>query len=183
MTATIGWLGLAWLGWMSAQGVNAQRVIDDIKPITLTATIEKIDAATRTVTMKGSRGQTVEVTAPPDMQGFNTLKIGDVVSATYYEALAVQIRRPGEPAPPADPIVTTQRKEQTPGSEMRRQQTFTVSIEAIDLPANSVRVKGPRGNVLDIIARDPKQLQTLKVGDKVDVTYYESLLVQVKKGK
>jgi Cu/Ag efflux protein CusF len=27
--------------------------------------------------------------------------------------------------------------------------------------------------------RDQKQLQNLKVGDKVDVTYYESLLVKV----
>lgn len=183
MATTIGLLGMAWLGLLSAQGVNAQKVIDEIKPITLTATIEKIDAATRTVTMKGTRGQIVEVTAPEDMQGFSTLKIGDVVTATYYEAVAAQIRRPGEPAPPTDPIVTTQRKERTPGSERRRQQTFTVTIEAVDPKTSTVRVKGPQGTVLNVIAADPKQLQNLKPGDLVDLTYYESLLVTVKRGK
>jgi hypothetical protein len=54
-----------------------------------------------------------------------------------------------------------------------------VSIEAIDMKAPSVRVKGPEGRVLTLAVRDPTRLQSLKVGDTVDVTYYESLLVKV----
>jgi hypothetical protein len=183
MASTIGWLGVMWLGLLSVQDGYRQRVIDDIKPVTLTATIEKVDPATRTVTMKGEKGHVIEVTAPESMPEFKTLKVGEVVTATYYAAVAVQIRRPGEPAPPTDPVVTTQRKERIPGSESRRQQTFTVTVEAIDVPAATVRVKGPRGNLVDIIAADPNQLKTLKVSDKIDVTYYESLLVQVKRAK
>jgi Cu/Ag efflux protein CusF len=184
MIATIGLIGLLWLDGAPAQGVNAQRILDGSEPITLTATIEKIDAATRTVTMKSTKGQTVEIAVPDDMQGFETMKVGDIVTATYYEAIAVQIRRPGDPAPPADPMVTTQRRERTPGSERRRQQTVTVTVQSIDTAAGSVTVKGgPRDRVLTVIAADPKQLKTLKTGDLIDVTYYESLLVQVKKGK
>ena len=58
-----------------------------------------------------------------------------------------------------------------------------MNVTAIDRAANSVTVKGPQGNVVTIVAADPKQLQALKVGDLVDVTYYESLLVQVKRSK
>jgi hypothetical protein len=179
MTATIGLLGLLSVGLLQVQG-TPPRAID--KPVTLTATIEKIDAKTRTVTLKGKQGN-LEVAVAEDMQGFNTLKVGDVVTATYYEALALQIRRPGDPPASTTPIVTSQRKEGSPNSERRRQQTFTVSIEAIDLTAETVRVKGPAGRVLTVVAADPKQLQRLKVGDQVDVTYYETLLVEVKKAK
>ena len=43
----------------------------------------------------------------------------------------------------------------------------------------SVTVKGPQGRVVALAVNDAKQLQNLKVGDTVDVTYYESLLVKV----
>ena len=143
---------------------------------TLTATIEAIDKTNHTVTLKGPINR-VEVKAPDEMEGFNSLRVGDQVVATYYEAVAVSIRKPGETAP-AD-VMTTERKDRTPGSTTRRQQTFTVTIEAIDVKTPSVTVKGPKGNVLAFAVRDPKRLQTLKVGDTVDVTYYESLLIKV----
>ena len=144
---------------------------------TLTATIEAIDKTNRTVTLKGPIN-TVVVKAPDEMEGFNSLRVGDQVVATYYEALAVNNRKPGEPAPSAE-VTTTERKDRTPGSTTRRQQTFTVTIEAIDVKTPSIRVKGPKGNVASFAVRDPKRLQTLKVGDTVDVTYYESLLIKV----
>jgi hypothetical protein len=159
--------------------VVAQQPAHESKPVTLTATIEAIDKANRVVTVKGPKGNSIAVKAPDQMEGFDSLKVGDEVSATYFEAVAVQVRKPGEPAPSADPTTTVRRKDRTPGSETRREQTFTVSIEAIDMKAPSVRVKGPEGRVLTLAVRDPTRLQSLKVGDTVDVTYYDSLLVKV----
>jgi hypothetical protein len=43
----------------------------------------------------------------------------------------------------------------------------------------SVRVKGPLGRSLTLAVSDPKQLESLKAGDTVDLTYYESLLVKI----
>jgi hypothetical protein len=73
----------------------------------------------------------------------------------------------------------TQRKEGTPGSETRREQTFAVTVTAIDPKVPSITVKGPKGRVETMMVRDPTQLQGVKVGDTIDVTYYESLLVKV----
>jgi hypothetical protein len=147
-------------------------------PVTVTATIEAIDKATRTVTLKGARGS-VDVKVPDQMEGFNTLKVGDQVSATYFEALAVNVRRQGDPSVSSQPGTVTQRKEFTPGSETRRQQTFTVTITAVDPKAPSLTAKGPQGRVVTFAVKDAKQLQSVKVGDTVDVTYFESLMVKV----
>jgi hypothetical protein len=166
---------------VTTAGVMAQQPVYQSKPVTQTATIDAIDKANRVVILKGPMGNSFEVKAPDEMEGFDTLKVGDQVSVTYFEALAVRVRKPGEPAPPAEPTTTVQRKENTPGSETRREQNFTVTVDAIDAKAPSVRVKGPKGRTLTLAVRDPKQLQNLKVGDTVDMTYYESLLVKVER--
>ena len=102
------------------------------KTTTVTATIEAIDSATRVVTLKGSSGQLVDIAAPAEMQGFNNLRVGDQVTATYFEAVAVSVRKPGAPPTSSTPMTTTTRKDRTPGSETRRQQTFTVTVEAVN---------------------------------------------------
>ena len=161
------------------RGRAEQTPIPETKPVTVTATIEAIDKATRTVTLKRQNGTSLPIIAPDEMEGFNSLRVGDIVTATYFEALAVNVRKPGDPAPSGSPSTVTRRKDRTPGSETRREQTFTVTIEAIDPKAPSVTVKGPQGRVASFLVRDPAQLQRVKVGDTVDVTYYESLLIKV----
>ena len=166
-----------------AVAAMAQAPVAQSKPKTITATIEAIDQANRVVTLKGPKGNSVDVTAPDQMEGFKNLKVGDQVTATYFNALAVRIRKPGEAAPAAAPATTTTRKEGTPGSETRREQTFTVTVESVDPAAPSVTVKGPEGRVVTLAVSDPKTLANVKAGDTVDVTYYESLLVKFARPK
>ena len=149
------------------------------KPVSVTATIEAIDKANRIVTLKRANGTTVEIKAPMEMQGFNTLKIGDQVTASYFEAVAVTVRKPGDPAPPSEPTTVVQRKERAPGSETRRQQTHRFTVRSIDTKTPSLTVTEPQGHIVTLSVEDPKRLETLKVGDTVDVTYYESLMISV----
>lgn len=165
---------------LSAAGqIRAQ----ESKPVSVTATIEAIDAANRTVTLERSDSTSVEIKAEKEMQGFNALKVGDQVTATYYEAVLLTPRKPGDPLPPAEPLTTIQRKERKPGSERRAQQTFRMTVDAIDATASSVTVKGAQGRVVTLALQDGKALQSLKVGDTLDVTYYESLLIDVSRPK
>ena len=158
--------------------LTAQGPVYESAPVTRTATIQSIDKTNRVVTLKGEKGSDIEVTVPSQMEGFNSLRVGDQVSATYYDAVALSIRKPGDPAPAA-PYTSVQRKEGTPGSQTRKEQTFTATIDAIDANAPSVRLKGSQGRVVTLAVRDPGQLKSLKVGDGVDVTYYQSLMVKV----
>ena len=155
----------------------------DSPTVTVTATIEAIDKANRTVTLKAAKGNSVQVAVPDLMQGFNSLKVGDQVTATYYDAIAINLRKPGTPAASGEPQVVTQRKEATPGSETRRQRTVTVTVTAVDPKAPSMTVKGAEGRVVALALKDPVQLKGVNVGDTVDVTYYESLLIKVDRPK
>jgi hypothetical protein len=180
MRRTVGFVGCAsLLAFLPTLVSTGQKPAPESTPVTRTATIEAIDKANRTVTLKEPTGNSVEIKAPEQMEGFNSLKVGDQVTATYFAAIAVSVRKPGDPPPPAAPTTMTQRKDRTPGSETRREQTFRVTVEAIDPKAPSLTVKGPQGRVVPLAVRDATQLQNVKIGDTVDVTYYESLLIKV----
>ena len=155
------------------------RQVPPSKTTTVTATIEAIDSATRVVTLKGSAGQLVDIAAPAEMQGFKNLRVGDQVTATYFEAVAVSVRKPAAPPTSSTPMTTTTRKDRTPGSETRRQQTFTVTVESVNPQAPTLTVKDQKGRVVTLGVADAAQLQNIKAGDSVDVTYYESLMIKV----
>jgi ribosomal 50S subunit-recycling heat shock protein len=67
-----------------------------------------------------------------------------------------------------------------PSVKKERTTTVTATVEAIDMDKRVVTVKGPEGNSVDIVAGEQvKNLAQVKVGDTVDVTYYESIAVKV----
>lgn len=184
MTRTLGLVCCVSLLVFQPMFVRAgQAAAQDSPTVTVTATIEAIDKANRTLTLKAPKGHSVQVAVPEQMQGFNSLKVGDQVTATYYDAIAINLRKPGAPAASGEPMTTTQRKDRTPGSETRSQRTFTVTVAAVDPKTPSITVKGPEGRVVALALKDPAQLKGVKVGDTVDVTYYESLLIKVDRPK
>src|SRR5262245_5941587 len=77
------------------QPAGASRVVAQSK--TLKGTIEDINKDTREVTIKGEGGKTVQITVPEEARNFDQLKKGDQVTAKYYQALAVGVRKSDEP--------------------------------------------------------------------------------------
>lgn len=162
--------------------VAAQAVYES-KPTTLTATIVLLEKGSRIITLKTSAGSLMHVGAPDEMEGFDTLKVGDVVTATYFKAVAVRLRKPGDPTPPAAPTTVVRRKDGTPGSSTMREQAVRATVTAVDPAAPSLDVKTADGEVRALEVTDAAQLKAIKVGDTLDVTYYESLLVSVARPK
>ena len=164
----------------SLAAVPVLAAVQDPKPITesatIQATIEAIDATAKTVTLKGPKGNLVDVNAGT-FPRFNQLKVGDVVTATYTESLAVHVRKPGDPAPTAGSAAVTPR-EGAPGATAAQQRTVSVVVQAIDPKAPSVTVKTTDGRVLSFRIQNPKNLEGVKVGDTVDVTYTQALLLK-----
>lgn len=69
-----------------------------------------------------------------------------------------------------------------PGGEISRTKMVTAEVIAIDLATRTVTLKGPGGNEFPVHAdKRVKNLPQVKVGDKVDVSYQESLVWNVKK--
>jgi len=148
-------------------------------PVSMTASVEAIDVANRVVTLKGPKGNLVDVAVDPSDKRFDTLKVGDQVKATYYESLAVRVRKPGDPAPTAGVTDSVTPPTGATGKTIARQVTTTVTIMAVDASVPSVTVKTAKGNVLSFRVQDPKRLEGIKAGDTVDVTYTQAILVSV----
>ena len=70
------------------------------------------------------------------------------------------------------------RREGAPGASAARQRTVTVTIQEIDPKTPSVTIKTADGRVLTFRVENPKNLEKVKVGDTVDVTYTQGLLLK-----
>src|SRR4029453_15014943 len=83
---------------MSAPGISAAQTSEVASQVTVQGTVEAVDHAARTVTIRGQQGNFVTVDVPANATGFEALKVGDAVTATYYDRVSVRLKPAGEPA-------------------------------------------------------------------------------------
>ena len=65
---------------------------------TITATVEAIDHGNRTVTLKGPKGNYVTIDVPANVTRFDSIKVGDKLTATYYENIVLNVQQAGREA-------------------------------------------------------------------------------------
>ena len=159
------------------------------KPVTIeqtqtaTATIVAIDQATRSVTLRTQNGDEDTFTVGPAVKRFAELKKGDTIRATYAESLVFEVRRPGAPAPAATGAVAAGRTKAQPGGVVGAVQTATVTVKAVDAAAGSITVTTADGHTMRRVIQNKKNLEGVKVGDKIDITYAQAVLVNAEPGK
>jgi ribosome maturation factor RimP len=152
------------------------------RAVTVKGTIAAIDKEKSTVTLKGPKGRTITIQVK-DPQKLEAIQVGDPVVATYMEAVAFQIKKPGT-ATPGTSVQETRvgsKPGETPAGAIGQEVTVTATITAIDKTAHTVTIKGPEGNTETVKAKDPKNLNLVKVGDLVEITYMQALAVSLDK--
>jgi len=162
---------------VAAKGPGVAGAVETVKA---TATITRIDAATRVIKLKGARGPEFTLTAGPEVKNFAQMKVGDKVSVEYVEALVLELKK-GSTAPVA-------RTEQAgaagakPGERPAAMagQKITIMAEVVALNANKqvVTLRGPERTVKLKVA-DPEQFKRVAKGDRVEVTYTEAVAIVV----
>ena len=145
--------------------------------LTLTGTVTAIDRNTRAVTLKGAGGREVTITAAPEAEHFAGMKVGDRVTARYFEALTLELKKGGKAivgrtdmkgvAPPPQ-------AGERPAGVMGRQVTITADVTALDAATQTVTLKGPKQSA-DLKVRDPEQFRRISVGDQVEANYIEAV--------
>jgi hypothetical protein len=148
---------------------------------TETATVEAIEASTRTLTLKKADGSYLTTVAGPDVTRFDEVKLGDTVNVRYYENVVIRVKRPGEPDVVSSVKGTTGSEQVRPGGTRAKQVTITATITAIDPAAPSITFTGPNGWKYSSKVQDTEALAKVKVGDKVDIVWTEALLVSVER--
>jgi hypothetical protein len=150
---------------------------------TTTGTVESIDAANRTVTIKRSDGQTVTLKAPPEAKNFDQIKPGDSVRAEYLDAIAIFVRTPsGPPQAGENTTVAVAPKGEKPRAVATKTVEMTAKVEAIDYDKCTVTLMGPQGNRRMVkVDESVKRLNEVKPGDEVVVRYTEAVAIAFSK--
>jgi hypothetical protein len=152
--------------------------------ITLTATIEAIERATRSVTLKDPDGTLTTITVPDEMKRFNELKVGDTIVARYYENVVLRKKAPGEKdAVDTTSAAVTKGKGARPGATASAQRTITATITAIDPKIPSITLSGPNNWSYSSRVVDREALKQVKVGDRLDITWTEAVMVSAEAPK
>jgi len=150
---------------------------------TETGVVEAIDASTRKVTLRKSDGTVVTTVAGPEVKRFDEVKVGDRITARYYDSVVLRLKPPGESEIASAVRGTTGSDQPTPGGTKGKQVTLTVTITAIDPNTSSITFTGPEGWKYTSKVKDTDALAKVKVGDKVDIVWTEALLISLDRDK
>ena len=165
--------------FVAPAAMHAQKPVSAAAVITETFSIEAIDSATRTVTLKDKDGLLTDVVCGPEVQRFDALKVGDKVTFRYHESVVSTIRRPGAAAKAPGSAAVTRTPGTTPGGTIAQQMTAVVTLEAIDAKVPSVTIRTDNGRRMSFRVENAKNLEGYKVGDKIEITYTQALAVSV----
>jgi hypothetical protein len=148
--------------------------------VRVTASVEALDKAKRLITLKGPEGNTFVVQAGPEVKNFDQIKVGDLVVASYIEALTLELKPGGgqiRERTERESAVTA-KPGQAPGAAAGRQVTVIADVMSVDAKKQTVRLRGPQRTV-DLKVKDPNQFKLIKVGDQVEATFTEALAIGV----
>jgi Cu/Ag efflux protein CusF len=167
-----------------AEGTAERPKVVKERAIKMTATVEAIDLDKRHVTLKGPTGEKKTITVGPEARNLPQVKVGDLVTVTYYESMAVEVVKPGSGsgAGQASTIVRAKPGEM-PGGTAIRTATVMATVTAIDKKENTLTLKGPQGNTVIAPVEDPANLDKVKVGDELMITVTEALAISVEHAK
>ncbi len=174
MSLALGVVSLAAMATLSAQ-----KPVIRANSVTEVVTISAIDPKTRHITVKDDKGETEIIVAGPEVQRFNELKVGQRVRTTSYESLVLSAHAPKQAPKPSSATIDITTSSGAPGVTAATQLVTTVTVTAIDPKAPTITVRTQDGLLLTRTVQDVKNLEGVKVGQQIDITYTEAILVGV----
>ena len=151
--------------------------------INLKGKVLSVDAATRTVVVEGERGRRVEIHAPKDSPNFDQIQVGDPVSATYVEAVAIAIASVAGAQPGVSETVdvSTAPKGATPGVTIAERIELRAVVKAVDTDKRKVTLEVPGGGERTLKVAIDIDVEKIKVGQQVSVTLTRALAISIDK--
>lgn len=148
-----------------------------------TATVTKIDAEKRLISLRAEDGREFTVEAGDEVRNFSRISVGDKVDVRYYQSLAADVT--DAPASTSgDAVLLGQRaaEGQRPGGGVGVVYTAVVTINSVNPETHTVTFTGPEGTPRETTVQRPDArtfISQLKPGDRVQVTYGEALAIAV----
>lgn len=149
---------------------------------TRTATVTKVDAKDRWITLKLADGSLVDVQAGPAVKNFAQIKVGDQVVASQEDTVTIEVVPAGQAAPNVtggSSIVTAPQGAKPMGIVV---DTTVVSgtVTDIDYDQRLVTLQGPAGNSRTLqVGPAATKFGSVKKGDVVVLTIKTATSIEV----
>lgn len=160
-----------------AQIKDAEGMMNAVK---ITALVTAVDQKNRMVTLKGPEGNEFAVLVDPAVKNLAQVKVGDMVVATYIEAVAIDFQK-GDGIRMATVLddSATAKAGKKPGAAALTRVTVVSNIWAVNQAKGTVLVRGPYGHFAEVKLKDPAMLTGVKVGDQMKVTFTQAVAIAV----
>lgn len=168
----------------ASRTIEGKDRVERMEATQVTATVKKIDHAKRTATLLLPEGREVDVKVSEAAKNFPQVSVGDQVRATYYESLVFQVRKPGEAklGTTGGAGLATAEPGAMPAGVALATTTVTTTVEAIDREGQTITLAFPDGGgIRTLPVQNPANLDKVKVGELLEITYSEALAIDVEK--
>ena len=153
--------------------------------VTMQGTVTAIVADTRELTLMGTNGGLITITAGEAVERFDEIAVNDVMKFEYYTYMKAEFRDPTSEET-AEPLVVMAEggkapEGMDPAAVVGAIVKAVVSIEVLNRPNMTATVRGPRGNYVTIQMKDEALIKKLKIGEVLILTYAEAVAVSLEK--
>jgi len=144
------------------------------------AMVEKVNLKERMVTLRSLEGRIFTVHVDEDAVNLPQVRKGDRVEVSYSEILEVRMAEPGEVLNESDSYTARAEPGEKPAGVAVNETNITATILELDKANDSAKLKFADGSIASVKVENPENLNKVKVGDTIVITYLEAIEIQVK---
>ncbi len=155
--------------------------IGEADAIQVQGKVKSINKKTREVTLVGPQGNQIVLPAGDEVKNFDQIRVGDLVTLTYVQALVVELKKV-ENSGIRERVESENRVAAKPGEKPAGMVEKTVrvvaNVVAVNPKAQTVTLRGAKRTV-EVAVNDPALLKSVQVGNQVEATYIEAVVLVV----
>lgn len=154
---------------------------DTTETTRVTATVTKVDPATRKVTLVTPKGESFTVTAGPAAVNFSQIRTGDQFEATLTDRIVARLAKPGENISD-DASAEFESAPRGGKPKLVTTETYQVvgTVKAIDLKNHKATLEFSDGSRETFTARKDVDLTAHKPGERVVIRFTETFSIVLK---
>jgi Cu/Ag efflux protein CusF len=157
----------------------AQSVLANAEPVHVQAKIVGIDRGARIVTLRGPRGNDLDIGLSQQVSNFDQLNVGDTVDVLYKNALLVTAEKiTGKDKGIRKRVDTNVYLPASSGYNAARQVEVQATVKHINAKKREVTLRGAY-QTTTVQATPDIDLKTLKVGDTIHAVFVSAYATQI----
>ncbi len=162
---------------------SANKVVPVAAEVTvLTATVDSVDANTRTVVLKNDQGQTTSMKVGKDVTNFANIKKGDIFVVEYAQAVAVGLTLATKADKPGVAATRTMKVQDAANKKPFAEEIDTIvetaKIKSINAKQRTAVLTMPNGKTMKVkVDKAVLGLEKFKVGDEVVIEYVQDMAI------